>query len=1241
MWKLTTILLFVNLFFNLSTSTAQYYSIDFIENKGQWEGDFAFKATQGASTIFLDKRGFRVAKINEFDYRNITHPGSTSFTALSPADTIEIENSVNASAQNALDLKSHNYMATFVGANIDAAYISTKEASNFSNYFIGADPSRWKTHVKSFFEVRRESVYDGIDIKYYSGSNGNLKYDWIVKGNADPSSIKIKYEGVDGIKIRDGNLIIKTSVGEAKELAPIAFQIINGKKVDIKCSYALSKNIVSYSLGNYDHNAELIIDPTLEISTFTGSKSDNWGFSAAPGPDGSLYAGGIVFGSQYPTEGTLGPGFQRIFRGGIGQTFTGGSSIRGVDIGLTRFNSDGNKILFSTYIGGGGDEYPHSIIVDKNGNAIILGRTSSSKNDFPHPAALGGAYTFGPLGGQSDIYVIKISAKGDDVLGSILIGGADVDGANSTPQMVASPSLLVYNYGDHSRSEVMLDKNENILIAASTMSRDFPTRLATGTSTYSGKQDGVVIKLNSSLSNVIFSRFLGGSNEDASFVITTNPVTDDIYVAGPTASADFPGDKAGVLSSTFNGVVDGYISRLSPNGELLKTTYQGTPSLDIIYGIQFDKLGYPYTMGITLGNWPKTPGTYGTDGAKQFITKLKPDFSDYVYTTTFGTKSPKPNISPVAFLVDRCENVYVSGWGGKFNACSNGPFDSNTVGPAGMDISDDAIQKYTDNRDFYFLVVQKNASKLLYGSYFGQRGGEVDHIDGGTSRFDAKGAIYMSICANCAGNNTCLDSRRRPTDPVKAPLKIKLGSPGPTNGALPINGCNLAAVKINFSFDGVDNGVKSAINGVFDTSGCSPLKVNFFDTIAMAKSYIWDFGDGSKIDTTTSPETSHEYVTVKDTIFTVKLISIDDNRCITRDSSFTRIKVGINAVKLSGVPERVGDCTSGIFKLKNTSTSLLGRSFGSRSFVWIYDDGSRPDTVGFQEITHTFTPGLHRVWLKLNDSRFCNHLDSIPIDISVFSTIKADFNLKKDSICVGDQVGFVNNSTGGTGFSWTFDNGQTSTLYTPSDQKFLTAGDKFIKLVISENSPGCSRSDQMTKKLIVNPIPTSKFDYTPTPPKENTPFNFQNKSSSDVTKFLWDFGDGNTSNQSNPIHFFIRPEIFNVALTVYNKFGCSNTSSTTVKPFITVLVEMPNAFTPNGDGKNDTFQPRIFGVDEMNLKIFNRFGQLVFESFNPTDSWDGKFKGVDQPMDVYAYTLYVKYLDGKVSLKKGDITLIR
>jgi hypothetical protein len=364
-------------------------------------------------------------------------------------------------------------------------------------------------------------------------------------------------------------------------------------------------------------------------------------------------------------------------------------------------------------------------------------------------------------------------------------------------------------------------------------------------------------------------------------------------VGGSTVSADLPGDKTGVVNPTFRGgVCDGFVSIISNDGSnLIKTSYFGTPGNDMLYGIQFDKFSFPYIMGTTTGAWPVFNATFSQTGGKQFISKLKPDLSGFEYSTVYGTNSPTPNISPIAFLVDRCENVYVSGWGGEINNTQAAAYPNS--GTTGLSVTPDAIQRSTDGSDFYFFVLEKNATRQLYGSFFGQfsTNGGGEHVDGGTSRFDRQGVIYQAMCANCGRTATF------PTTP---------GVWSPNNGS---RDCNLAAIKIAFNLAGIAASIQATINGVpRDTSGCVPLTVDFTDTVASGKSYRWNFGDGTPDVTTTTPAARHTFNNVGS--YLVKLVSIDSSSCNISDSAYTTIRVRNDEAILGFTPVKLPPCQS-------------------------------------------------------------------------------------------------------------------------------------------------------------------------------------------------------------------------------------------------------------------------------------------------------------------------------------------
>jgi hypothetical protein len=554
----------IHLFFFLlafvSFSKGQsYYSLDFVENKGQWDGNFKYRAEVGNGAFFIDSKGYTVLQHQQEDFEKLYERLHGHSSREAHANDPKHDNPHREFDK--LVLRSHALKVVFVGGADNANAIPEKQREGHDNYFIGNDRSKWQSGVRSFSVLRFSEIYPGVDVKYYTES-GQLKYDFILKPGADISLIRLKYDGAEKMGVtKNGDLLIKTSVGEVKELVPYAYQVVNGFKKEIKCEYVLNGQQVSFKTRGYDKNAELVIDPTLIFSTYTGSRSGNWGFTATPGADGSFFAGGIVFnGGGYP-----------VTPGAFQSTFQGGGANLGVDIGITRFNPNGTSRIYSTYLGGSADEFPHSLIADGAGNLIVLGRTTST--NFPTKA------TFGP-GGNFDIIVTKLNATGTGLIGSLKIGGGGDDGANIDASGQPTCGSLLYNYGDNARSEVVLDGNNNIYIAASTKSSNFPTNNAFQT-TLGGKQDAVVLKINANLNTVLFSTYLGGVEDDAGFVIDLNPVDGNIFVAGATASANFPR-----ASNTYGNAIDGYVSIISNNGStLLQSKYFGTPSLDIIYGI--------------------------------------------------------------------------------------------------------------------------------------------------------------------------------------------------------------------------------------------------------------------------------------------------------------------------------------------------------------------------------------------------------------------------------------------------------------------------------------------------------------------------------------------------------------------------------------------------------------------------------------------------------------------------------
>jgi gliding motility-associated-like protein len=1193
-------------------SQAQY--LEFVENKGQWAETISYQSNFSTGSIALKKDGaYRIMLHNAEDLEamhEFHHPSHTPST--SPFQ--KKSNNVFKG------LRSHVYEVTFIGANKNPDVIPDKRINTYNNYYLGNDSSKWTNDCKIFQAVTYKNIYPNIDVRYYT-TNGVLKYDFIVKKGGNPANIILQYDGVEGLKVKQNELIIKTSVAIQKDLAPYTFQPSNEGKKEIDCRYNVIGNLVSFKVSNYDVSSPLIIDPTMIFASLSGSSADNWGFTATYDEQGNFYGGGIVFSpGNFPvTNGST-------FQGGSNDDEEGGS----YDISIIKLNALGNQRLYATYIGGSGNDQPHSLVTNANGDLYISGRTVSS--NYPRTFPVSG------VGGARDIIITSINNQGN-IIASRVIGGSADDGINIKPKYSNNPagaSSLVRNYGDDARSEILIDNLGNVMLASCTQSTNFfvtPNALQStnggASSTMQRKQDGVFLKLTSNLSSFLTSTYLGGSDDDAAFVLTQNPLNNNIYIAGATASTDFPGDKVGTIGVTYNGgICDGFIAVLNSTGtQLLQSTYLGTPLSESIYGIQFDKKGFLYFTGTTLGNWLVLNATYSNAGAKQFISKIQANLSAYVYSTTFGTNSSKPNISITAFLVDRCENVYVSGWGGNVN---ESPQSSNTYpnsGTTGLPITVDAIQKTTDGSDFYFFVLERNARSQLYGSFFGQNGGIGEHVDGGTSRFNRNGIIYQTLCANCGG-------RPKPDFPA-------------TNGAFSTTNlsanCNLGAVKIDLNLSGVGAGVRSSIRGVSgDTSGCVPLSIRFQDTLAQGQKYYWNFGDGSPIVITTKPDTNHTYTRIGE--FRVCVVSIDSTSCNIADTSCRIMRIRSDSSKLRISYTKIGNCLDNLYQFDNTASSFpLGKPFKNNSFLINFGDGTTPQLMGYQNNkTHQYpAAGTYKGWMALVDTNYCNTPDTAFFEIEVVVNVKASFNPPPKG-CLSKPITFSNASSGAQTYLWNFGDGTTSNLERPS-HLFTNTGNYTIRLY-AFNSTSCNKVDSMVVNFEISVSPYSIFSYNPVPPRVNTPVNFINQSIGAV-RYQWSFGDGSdtvkTTSKSPIAHLYQMTKQFNACLVVYNLFNCTDTSCQPINARVNQLFDLPSAFTPNGDGKNDVVYVRGFGIKKINWQIFNRWGTLIFTSNSIDNGWDGKFKGELQPQEVYHYTLQVEFLDDSKDFKSGDITLLR
>ncbi len=858
----------------------------FEENKSQWPRQVMFEADFGGGKLFLEKNTFTYLLVENVNFHD--H---------------------NRKEKGAPLIHYHSFKVNFENSNSAAAITGNKMYSFPRNYYLGNDPSKWAEGVRLYEGASYKNLYPSIDMNVY-GDGQHLKYDLIVNPGGSAENIKFNYEGADKMYLEYGNLYIQTSLGVVEEQKPYAYQVIDGVKMEVSCSYHLKNNSLGFDVNEkYNKDYPLVIDPVLVASTYTGSFSDNWGFTATYDEAGNIYSAGIAATAGYPT--TLGA-FDNTFNGGMPWYWMPGAGPDSwpFDISITKYNATGSTILFSTYYGGSLNEQPHSLIVNSNNELYVAGRTNSP--DFPVTA---GAYDASYNGGY-DIIVGKFNSTGA-LLASTFIGGTGDDGVNIS-EISTTFSTLKFNYADDGRSEIILDNNSNVYVAGSSRSADFPTSAGAFDASLGGSQDGVVFKMNSTLSALTFSTYLGGSNDDAAYGLKLD-AGNNVYVAGGTASADFP-TTAGVLHPAFQGgLADGYVAALNSSGTaLLYSTYLGTSTYDQAYLIETDVNGDIYVFGQTQGAYPVTPGIYSNPNSGQFIHKMNKQLNTTLFSTVIGTGTPNPNISPTAFLVDSCQNIYIAGWGRCGNGVFDHPFPSSVTG---MPVTANAFQHTTDGCDFYFMVLRPNAQSLLYATFFGEVGAPVpDHVDGGTSRFDKRGFIYESACASCWGNDNF------PTTPTAWSRHNNSSYYGyfrPWN-------CNNAVFKIDLRVIPV-----AVANITGPPSGCVPYTVTFTDAGSSGTNYKWNFGDGSPM--VLGASTVHTYTSTGS--FTASLyVSDSTGTCGQIDTAKYTINVG-------GPPVLVTSQTGVSCNGGNNGTASVTATGGFTPYTYSWNNGQTSMTA--------------------------------------------------------------------------------------------------------------------------------------------------------------------------------------------------------------------------------------------------------------------------------------------------------
>ena len=640
-------------------------------------------------------------------------------------------------------------------ANPNPGITGLLELPGKTNYFIGNDPKKWRTDIPTYAKVKYESIYQGVDLVYYSTKGRQLEYDFVVAPGSDPNQIKITFSGADQLQLLDGNLVIKNEGREMQMHKPVLYQEKEGGRELINGQYKLSnKGELGFEIAAYDRTRELVIDPVLAYSTFLGGTGEDTAVEIVVSPHGNAYVTGLTTSLDFPTK----PDGARFGRGG------------GSDVFVTKFNAAGSQLLYSTYLGGSSNENYYDdlelpgvtyggIAIDVLGQAYVTGSTRSS--DFP---TTGNAYQQ-TLKGQSDTFVTKLSGFGNAlpystylgqnganaadggqgiavdgslqayVTGHDYSGGLPVNGFSNHSSGVdgyvvklnSTGSGIVYSTylgGDHNNLgwSIALDNNQNAFISGETSSINFPTTpgafdTTCGTDglcnpTPLGRiADFFVTKVDTKVTGAAslkYSTYLGGSGEERvtyNGSIAVNSTGEFVYVTGLTASTnpvDYPIKNA--AQAIPSGVADAFITKFDislplklPSDQLVYSTYLGGPGVEIGTGIAADVEGNAYVSGASGGTFPSTQGQPGCTDPGAFAAKFGPDGQQKFALCLSGLGQD----TGLDIAIDPAGCAYLTG----FTESSNYPvvnaFQSTFAGGTGATPSDAFVTKLCSGPDHF------------------------------------------------------------------------------------------------------------------------------------------------------------------------------------------------------------------------------------------------------------------------------------------------------------------------------------------------------------------------------------------------------------------------------------------------------------------------------------------------------------------------------------------------------------
>ncbi len=586
------------------------------------------------------------------------------------------------------------------GSNKQPRISGLEELKGKSNYFIGNDPREWRTNVSNYAKVKYEEVYPGIDMVYH-GDQGNLEYDFVVDPGADPGDIKIQYEGARSLRVdKNGDLLIRVRGGELRQHKPIVYQEVDGQKVQVAARYVLQrKTEVTFEIGAFDRSKVLLIDPQLSYSSYLGGTQDDYMEGIGLDASGNIYVGGMTRSTDFP----LANAYQSTHHGGFDFW----------DAYVTKMDPTGSTLIYSTYLGGSGDEYGYGLTVDSNGSAFITGMTES--NNFPtvnpfQSSRAGGRDAFVTkldVTGSALVYSTYLGGSGEETPAAIAIdtaGSAYITGETSSTNLptlnafqptkgigsdgfiskFSALGVLVYSSfiggdGGELGQGVTIDSSGCAYVVGFTQSTNFPT-VNPRQPTLAGQYDAFVAKVSATGTSLIYSTYHGGPDFDSGHGIAVD-AAGNAYVTGSAGSGSTNFPIVAAVQSVAGGSGDGFVSKFSSSGNsLIFSTYLGGSGIDAGNGIALDTANNVYVTGETTStNFPRNLAlqTFNAGSTDGFVTKLDTNGATLIFSTYLGGFG---NDTPQSIAVNANGDAYVTGRTTSTNFPTASPFQSTNHG---------------------------------------------------------------------------------------------------------------------------------------------------------------------------------------------------------------------------------------------------------------------------------------------------------------------------------------------------------------------------------------------------------------------------------------------------------------------------------------------------------------------------------------------------------------------------------